>query len=120
MTENILDIYNKLYQYTLEMTAAIEEKNWEQVNVLASHREELFQKINVFAAEQNECDEDLKRQLTSILEKIKAQDDANLKSALNKRVEMNKLKAQYNMSNRVLKAYNHSEGRYGRSVDRHT
>lgn len=120
MNESILATYNELYKLTIEMTAAIKEKKWEQVNLLTSKREGLFQKTNAFVSKIDECDDDLRKQIASILEKIKAQDDANMKIALEQRVEMNRIKAQYNVSNRFLNAYKQGSGRQGRSVDKLT
>ena len=119
MQENILDLYNKILQYTIDLKAAIEEKKWERVNLLASYREKLFQQTNAFVHNKSNYDEDLKQQIHQKLLEIKKIDDENLELINNSRDDIKKAKAKVNIGHKAIGAYMKLPSS-GRGVDRTT
>lgn len=105
MPQDIIDIYNNILNYTHEIKAAIHEKNWERVNLLASHREELFQKTNAFVINNKDLDAQLKEKIFTILKEIKNLDDENLKSINEDKVVMQKQRIKLNIEKKALNAY---------------
>lgn len=103
--KELLDIYNKLYDYTLQIKAAIEEK-WEHVNLLASKREELFQITNAIVLDKdNPLEESLKAKVKEAVDKIIVVDNENLKQINLEKKQLGKLKAKVVIGHRALNAY---------------
>lgn len=109
--KEILDIYNKLYDYTLQIKAAIEEKKWEHVSLLASKREELFQITNAIVLDKNNpVDESVKSKIKAFIDKIIVVDNENFKQINLDKKELEKLKAKVAIGHRALNAYQRSPG----------
>ena len=120
MQEEILSTYNEILDYTKEIKAAIEDKDWERVNLLASHREKLFQKTNAFVLGNTTIEDDLKKEIMVLLEQIKVLDDANFEAIKKDKSSMEKLRAKVKVGYKLLGAYQSKPGSYGSRVDKIT
>ncbi|MEW5822679.1 MAG: hypothetical protein AB1782_20970 [Cyanobacteriota bacterium] len=120
MQEKILDTYNKILEYTLNIKAAIEEEKWERVNLLASHREKLFQETNAFLMGKNEVEESLKKKIFEILTEIKLIDDANIEAINQSKVALDKSKVKMKVGHKMLKAYQSMPDFYKGRFDKST
>ncbi|MGD9579817.1 MAG: hypothetical protein AB7V50_00450 [Vampirovibrionia bacterium] len=102
----ILDIYQKLYDYTLQIKAAIEEKKWEHVSLLASKREELFQITNAFMLNKDKpVEPELKAKIKLKIDEIIVVDNENFKQITQDKKELEKLKAKVVIGHRALNVY---------------
>lgn len=104
--KEILDIYHNLYDYTLQIKAAIEEKKWEHVKLLASKREELFQITNAIVLNKDKpVEKTLKEKINAIIQEIIVIDNENFKQINFDRNELEKLKAKVVIGHRALNVY---------------
>lgn len=105
MPKSILTTYNKILGCSIDIQAAIKEKDWERVNILASHREELIQQTNAFVFESKDVEESLKKEIIEILQKIKEVDDDNFKIINEDRTALEATRRKVNIGQKALNAY---------------
>ena len=105
MQHEILNTYNQILNYSFEIKAAIEKEDWERVDVLASHREELFQITNAFIAKNTNLEKGLKTSISTILKQIKEVDDKNFEAISKSKLELEGLRKKIGVGQKALSAY---------------
>jgi predicted phage-related endonuclease len=105
MSENILDTYKMILEYSHKIKAAIENKQWEQVNLLASKREDLIQETNAFVNKNKDMDQTLKKSIIELIKEINIIDDANFKQIKEDKIELKRLKSELARGQKALNAY---------------
>jgi hypothetical protein len=120
MYEDILEIYNKLLDYSNDITATIEKGEWEYIGILVSKRAELFQITNKFVNKNENIGNDLKSEIIKILEEIKKIDDNNVIAIKKSKVDLDNIKAKLNVGQRAISAYKGGFNLSGRKLDKST
>lgn len=105
MQDDIIEIYSQIIDKSKEIKAAILQGEWERVDVLASHREELFQRSGNYLSKNKLKNPELKEKVLTLLNEIKELDDANFKLIEEGKASMEKLRAKIKVGQKALKAY---------------
>lgn len=118
MQENILETYKKILDLSLEVQAAVKEKDWELVNILVSKREEHIQKTNAFVMNNKNIDEELKKSIKAFLIEIKSVDDASFEVIKEDKAAMQIYRQKLSKGQKALNAYQTTDIMKRGSMDR--
>jgi vacuolar-type H+-ATPase subunit D/Vma8 len=100
------------------MKAAIEEKEWERVNLLASKREDLVQKTNAFVSQNQDIEEELKNNIIELLKEINQVDEENSQKIHEDKAQLQKIRSQLTLGQKALNAYQKGKNIHSGHIDK--
>lgn len=105
MSNEILQIYDKILEIALLIKQSIDKEEWEHVNLLTSQREELVQKSNAFVFGKIPITENLKPLVKEKLLAIKQVDDENISRLEQNRDQLHKAMKKVSKGQKLISAY---------------
>lgn len=102
----ILDIYKQILDYSKQIYSAVQEKEWENVILLISKREDPIQETNAFMAKhKKDLDKALKAEIDKFLQEIQEIDKKSTEEIQKSKAAVAAILGKIGHGQQVLKAY---------------
>jgi len=114
--EKLKELYEDIYQYTLNISISIKEENIEQIETLLTQRGLAIKKADKVIVNTNFSEEE-KKEINNFVKKIRLIEDKNQKEMKEKQENIKEELSKTNFSQKLMTAYKYNKESEPRLID---